>query len=176
MKIDSFKHHASHGSGSFSRADFRYLGANVIFEAGVLVFHAENISVSDNVYVGHHTILKAYYKNSIEIGSHTWIGQSCFVHGAGGLHIGRAVGVGPGVKILTSHHSNDDPRGPVMANQLLLKPVRIGDGADIGVGAILLPGVSIGEGAIIGAGSVVTRDVEAYSIVAGAPATKLRMR
>ncbi len=40
----------------------------------------------------------------------------------------------------------------------------------------ILRGVKIGNGAIIGAGAVVTKDVEPYSIVAGVPAKKIKMR
>lgn len=54
--------------------------------------------------------------------------------------------------------------------------IRIGNNVWIGAGAIILAGVSIGDCAIIGAGSVVTKDIEPYTIVAGNPAKKLRMR
>ncbi|HEU0316282.1 MAG TPA: DapH/DapD/GlmU-related protein [Solirubrobacteraceae bacterium] len=50
------------------------------------------------------------------------------------------------------------------------RPVEIGDGAWIGIGAIILKGVSIGAGARIAAGSVVTRDVAPHTTVAGNPA------
>jgi len=176
VEIGPFKQFRSHGDGSFSPGDFRRLGTNVIFEAGVLVFHPENISIDDNVYIGHQTMLKGYFKNTIEIGRHAWIGQGCFLHGGGGIFIGTAVGIGPTVRILTSTHGNDKPRAAVMENELILRPVRIGDGADIGVGAVILPGVTVGEGAVVGAGSVVTRDVAPYSIVAGVPAVQLKMR
>lgn len=46
----------------------------------------------------------------------------------------------------------------------------------IGDGAVILPGVTISTGAVIGANSVVTRNVEPYMIVAGAPARPLRSR
>ena len=52
--------------------------------------------------------------------------------------------------------------------------VRIGNKAWIGFNAIILKGVTIGEGAIVGAGSVVTRDVPAFTIVAGNPARPIR--
>ena len=46
----------------------------------------------------------------------------------------------------------------------------------IGLDAVILSGVRIGNGGVIGARSVVTRDVDAYSIVAGNPARKIRGR
>jgi NDP-sugar pyrophosphorylase family protein len=50
------------------------------------------------------------------------------------------------------------------------RPVRIGDGAWIGIGAIVLKGVQVGAGARIGAGAVVARDVPAGATVEGNPA------
>jgi acetyltransferase-like isoleucine patch superfamily enzyme len=50
------------------------------------------------------------------------------------------------------------------------RPVVIEDDAWIGIGAIILKGVRIGQGARVAAGSVVTRDVPAGSTVAGNPA------
>jgi acetyltransferase-like isoleucine patch superfamily enzyme len=54
------------------------------------------------------------------------------------------------------------------------KPVIIGNKVWIGFNAIILKGVTIGEGAIVGAGSVVTKDVPAFTIVAGNPARVIR--
>jgi phosphonate metabolism protein (transferase hexapeptide repeat family) len=54
--------------------------------------------------------------------------------------------------------------------------VAIGHDVWIGHGAVLLPGVTIGNGAVIGANAVVSRDVEPFEIVAGAPVRKLRLR
>jgi len=58
----------------------------------------------------------------------------------------------------------------------LLKDITIKDDVWIGPGAIILQGVTLEEGAIVAAGAVVTHDVQAYSIVAGNPAKKIRDR
>jgi phosphonate metabolism protein (transferase hexapeptide repeat family) len=57
-----------------------------------------------------------------------------------------------------------------------LQRVVIGHDVWIGHGAIVMPGVSIGHGAVVAAGAVVTKDVAAYSIVAGVPAKHLKWR
>ncbi|MCA9529367.1 MAG: acyltransferase [Myxococcales bacterium] len=141
-----------------------------------MVFHPENIALGRNVYVGHQTILKGYYNARMEIGDQTWIGQQCFFHSAGGLRIGARVGVGPGVRILTSTHAEAGRDVPVLGAPLRFAPVVVEDDADLGVGAIVLPGVTIGRGAIIGAGAVVASDVPAYTVAAGVPARVQRER
>ncbi|GAB3911442.1 acyltransferase [Mucilaginibacter boryungensis] len=50
------------------------------------------------------------------------------------------------------------------------KPIKICSDAWIGMNCIILKGVTIGEGAIVAAGSVVTKDVPAWTVVAGNPA------
>jgi acetyltransferase-like isoleucine patch superfamily enzyme len=166
----------SHGSGEFQPEQLAELGPDCVFETGVLIFHPENVCLGRNVYVGHYTILKGYYRNRMQIGDETWIGQQCFLHAAGGLSIGCGVGIGPGVKILTSQHAETGRATAIYNAPVELKPVSIEDGADLGVGCIIMPGVTIGAGAQIGAGAVVTRDVPAYSIAAGSPARVLRER
>lgn len=168
--------HQSHGSGAFRREDLRACGPDCIFEAGVLVFHPENVALGANVYVGHQTILKGYYKNLLQVGDETWIGQQGFFHAAGGLRIGARVGIGPGVRIITSTHREAGRGTPILFAPVDLAPVLIEDDADLGVGAVVLPGVTVGRGALVGAGAVVADNIPPFAVAAGVPARILRYR
>ena len=168
--------HQSHGDGTFDAEQFRRCGEDCVFEAGVLVFHPEQIELGRNVYLGHYAILKGYYKNLMRIGDETWIGQQAFLHSAGGLEIGARVGIGPGVRIITSAHAEAGREVPILSAPIELAPVVIEDDCDLGVGATILPGVRIGRGAQIGAGAVVREDVPPYSVAVGVPAKVTRER
>ena len=54
--------------------------------------------------------------------------------------------------------------------------IHIGHDVWIGHGAVILPGRNVGSGAVIAAGAIVTKDVPAYTIVAGNPARIIRRR
>lgn len=167
---------SSHGTGQVTKEQFKRAGENLILEPGSLIFHPERIWIGKNVYVGHGAILKGYHRNDMVIGDDVWIGQQCFIHSAGGLFIGSKVGIGPGVRIITSFHREEGYSKAILDSELAFAPVTIEDECDIGVGAIVLPGVSIGRGVQIAAGAVVTKDVPAYSVAAGVPATIKRVR
>ncbi|MCB9765679.1 MAG: acyltransferase [Alphaproteobacteria bacterium] len=152
------------------------MGEGVVFEEGVRVFHPERIEIGDRVYVGHDTILKGYHQNRMRIGDDCWIGQQCFLHSAGGLDLGPSVGVGPGVRILTSTHADPGRDRPIIEGALVFGAVTIGEGSDLGVGCVILPGVRVGRGVQVGAGAVVTTDLPDLSVAAGVPARVLRLR
>ena len=54
------------------------------------------------------------------------------------------------------------------------RPVVIKKGACVSVCATIMPGVTIGEGAVVGANALVTKDVPAWTIVAGVPAKVIK--
>lgn len=85
--------------------------------------------------------------------------------------IGNRVWVGANSVIADTDFHPLDPETrhsrPLAANTA---PVIIADDVFIGMNALILKGLRIGEGAVVGAGSVVSRDVPAGAIVAGNPA------
>ena len=141
-----------------------------------MAFHAEHISVGNNVYVGHFAILKGYYKNQMVIGDNVWIGQHCLLHSAGGLTIGNNVGIGPGVRVTTARHSEPGRAFPILFAELAMSPVTLRDGCNIGLNAVILSGVTVGRGAQVGAGAVVVEDVPDFAVVVGVPGRVQRYR
>lgn len=166
----------SHGSGRFTLDALGSLGHGVVIEEGVLIFNPGHVHLGDGVYVGHSTMLKGDTRAELVVDNDTWIGQGCYINSAGGIRIGRRVGIGPGVTMLTSTHAETLPPSPIIDAPLEFAPVDIADGCDIGVGAILLPGARIGTGSQIGAGTVVTGEIPAGVVAAGVPARVQRRR
>lgn len=79
---------------------------------------------------------------------------------------------------ITDHdHGDTSPQSLGVApaqRPLRYSPVKIEKNVWIGQNAVILKGVTIGESSIIAAGSVVTRDIPAYCVAAGIPATILK--
>jgi len=172
-KIQDFR---SWGDGLDWQDRLADLGEGAVIEDGVRIFHPENVHIGKSGYVGHLSVINGYHTGFVKIGDGTWVGAYAFLHGAAGLSIGRAVGIGPRVTVLTSEHDAPDAAVPVLHCQLSFEPVTIGDGAHLGTGATVLPGVTIGECAVVGAGAVVTEDVPARTVAVGSPAQTVKQR
>lgn len=87
------------------------------------------------------------------------------------IKIGDNVSIGPEASILTLGHDTESTTFADKGGEVVIE-----DYVWIAYRSIILPGVKIGEGAVVAAGSVVTKDVEPYAIVAGAPARKVGER
>jgi acetyltransferase-like isoleucine patch superfamily enzyme len=119
-------------------------------------YHQEKISIANNVFIWHFTVLD----------------------GTGGIEIGEGTQIGANVGIFT--HSSHMAIRLFGKNYLdipekekkgfLIAPVKIGKYVFIASGAKILHGVTIGDGSIIAVNTVVKEDVPPYSVVSGNPA------
>jgi acetyltransferase-like isoleucine patch superfamily enzyme len=160
----------SEGDGLDYESRLAFRGENVIIEAGVRIFHPENIHIGHNVYIGHDTILKGYYAGQLRISDNVWIGQQCFLHAGGGLTIGRNVGIGPQVKMHAGRHAPPEDGRPLLFSPIELRPIVIEDDVNIGLGATIMGGVTEALGVRVGAGAVVTKTFPPHSVLVGIPA------
>jgi acetyltransferase-like isoleucine patch superfamily enzyme len=98
-----------------------------------------------------------YASTRLEIGADTMLAAQCYVGGGRYAVHGRT-----DVAIA----EQPEPRIGVV----------IGDDCWLGAGVIVIDGAHIGRGSVVAAGSVVKDNVEAYSVVAGAPARRIGSR
>lgn len=156
------------------------LGRGVYLDHGVYL-HAcpAGITIGADSFVMKNAILHVYnFRNlphaGISIGARALIGEGCVLRGQGGIAIGDDVYLAPLVQILAVNHVFNDTTRPISQQGITAQGIAIEQGAWIGAGAILLDGVRVGRNAVVGAGAVVSRDVAAYTLVAGNPARLVR--
>lgn len=149
-----------------------------------------NCCISKDTIIGSDVhILNDCIINNSNIDSYTYVGQNSIIQNA---NIGKFCSVANNVYIgLGNHPIHLISTSPVFYKRnnrigisviekdlevIEYKYIEIGNDVWIGSRATILDGVKIGSGSVIAANSVVTKDVPAYSIVAGVPATIIKFR
>jgi acetyltransferase-like isoleucine patch superfamily enzyme len=116
-------------------------------------------------------------QKSLIIGRSVQINDRCHIAALSSIEIGDNVLIASNVFITDHDHGDTSPQSLGVApaqRPLRYSPVKIEKNVWIGQNAVILKGVTIGESSIIAAGSVVTRDIPAYCVAAGIPATILK--
>ena len=145
-----------------------------------LVFTQGRPSIENKGYleIGQETrIVSNIFRSRLEVkkGARLVIGHNCHINGAiiaatESVVIGNNCCLAPFTHILDGDfHGLSDRHAPWQS-----APIVIEDDAWVGARSTVLKGVCIGRGAIVAPGAVVTRNVEAYTMVGGVPATVLR--
>ena len=107
----------------------------------------------------------------LEVGANTSIGDSAILYALGRIRLGDRVTVSQYAHLCAGTHDYQQPHMP------LIRPgVTVGADAWVAADAFVGPGVTIGDGAVVGARAVLTKDVAPWTVVAGNPATFLKMR
>ena len=115
--------------------------------------------------------VEIYFPHRLYVGRRVTINEGVFIQAKGVVCVEDHVHISPYVVINT---------GGLMIEKFAdkrkhkYKKVVIKTGVWIGSNAIINPGVTIGEHSVIGSGAVVTKDVPAYTVVAGVPAKVIK--
>jgi acetyltransferase-like isoleucine patch superfamily enzyme len=130
------------------------IGPGALLEPGVWITApgAARVRIGAGTFLNQGVMIAA--QELVEIGDHCMLANGCFVSDAS--------------------HRYDDPELPITWQGFESKgPTRIGENCWLGANVVVTSGVTIGERCVIGANSVVTRDLEPFSVAAGAPAKVL---
>jgi len=125
------------------------------------------VNIQDGAVVGEHCNVcdGCYIEGGAVVGSHVTLKNGANVFE--GVTLEDDVFCGANAAFINDRHPRSHRKDPWVMERTLVKR-----GATIGSNATILCGITIGEYAFIGAGSVVTKDVPAYTLVAGNPSQK----
>ena len=105
------------------------------------------------------------------IGNNSWIGESVWIDNLENVFIGSNVCISQGAMLLTGNHDYTLPSFPYR-----LGTIRIEDGVWIGAKAIVCPNVVCKSHSILTVQSVASKEMLAWTIYSGNPATIVRDR
>jgi acetyltransferase-like isoleucine patch superfamily enzyme len=157
-----------------------FLGDNVMIDDyAFLSFRGEGnqaLRIGNEVLLGRFSQVKIRGGN-MTLGDKISLGPFCYLGTTSTLNIGDHCLIGTNSFIGGIQHGYSDPTKPIAEQQLSQRGgIHIGTDVWIGAHAVVNDGVSIGDGAIVGANAVVTKDVPAFTLVAGVPAKVLGKR
>ncbi len=152
MRREAFVRWPVHGNVLEALREGRLaIGAGALLEPGVWITAPDQarVLIGRGVFLNLGVMIAS--QQLVEIGDHCMLANGCFVSDAA--------------------HRFDDPQKPITWQGFQSKgPTRIGANCWLGANVVVTSGVTIGERCVIGANSVVTKDVEPFTIAAGAPA------
>ena len=105
------------------------------------------------------------------MGAHSCLASDVDCYSVDAVTLGEFATVSQQAMLCAATHDYSDPEF-----KLVTRPIVIGRRAWIAAGAFIGPGVTVAEGAVVGARACVTRDVEAWTVVAGNPARFIKRR
>jgi acetyltransferase-like isoleucine patch superfamily enzyme len=119
---------------------------------------------------------------ALTMGFATTMNRDCWTGGS--VTLGNYCQLGPHVSLVAGDHghglitpyNNRNLFDGALKEFSQPAPITLGHSVWCGYGAIVLKGVRIGNGAVVGAGAVVTHDVPPYQIVVGNPARTVKPR
>lgn len=125
--------------------------------------------VGQNVRI--HPRATIYFPWNLKIGGWSSVGEDALIYNLGPITIGEQVTISQRAHLCAGTHDATDPAMP-----LRKPPIHVGNQAWVCADAFVGPGVTVEEGAVVGARAVAVNDVEAWTIVGGNPARRIKER
>lgn len=128
--------------------------------------------IGENIYIGKNVVLKNIDK--LTVGDNFSLHEFSYIDASGAIDIGENVSIAHNCSLISFEHGWSDVTTPIKYNEVVFKPISIGNDVWIGCGVRVLGGSIIHDRVIVAAGSVVKGELESGFIYAGVPAKKVK--
>jgi acetyltransferase-like isoleucine patch superfamily enzyme len=116
------------------------------------------------------------YPERIDVGDRVFVNRGALITARADVRIGNDVLIGPYVVINSGDHNYSDRSQPIQRQGHTAGPITIGSDVWLGAHCVILRDVKVGDGAVVAAGAVVIDDVPPGTLVAGVPAVPKKLR
>ena len=178
FKTDLSKYNNSHFiSGNFIFRMFWFFINILVFKSSFFPFNIIKVYLLKifGAKIGNGVIIKPNvnikYPWNIIIGNHVWIGENVWIDCLDKVTIKDHSCISQGAMLLCGNHNYSSS-----TFDLITQPIILEEGVWIGAKSIVSPGVKAFSHAVLSVGSVATKNLDAFSIYQGNPATKIRER
>lgn len=160
---------------------YRIFGAKIAFSTRFekkpfILGYLNNVTIGEKCSIHERVKMVVNKEGNIYIGNNTLISTNCNINaGVGNIYIGNNTMIAANSYIINNDHQIYENLSPKLSGHIT-RDIIIEDNVWIGANCIILKGVKIGEGAIIGAGSIVTKNVSPYSVNIGNPCKNIKFR
>jgi len=139
-----------------------------------IIFYC-NYKLHDNKVSFNSVLSNGLRINHCIIEGYSYIGPNCNLNN---VHVGRYSSIAPNVVIGGAEHSYwwFSTSHFISKKNIGARKTIIGNDVWIGANAVIRQGITIGNGAVVGAGSVVLKDIPSFTVVAGVPAKRMKIR
>jgi putative colanic acid biosynthesis acetyltransferase WcaF len=137
------------------------------FRKWVLIQFGATIGIEARIRPG----VQIKFPWKLKMGDHVWLGENCWIDNITDITMGSHVCISQGAMLCAGNHDKLDP-----GFKLITAPIIIEDGVWIGAKAFVAAGVTAHAHSILTAGSVATKDMEAFGIYQGNPASLIKHR
>jgi len=151
--------------GVFARPLPRSLGCG--WKRFLLRMFGAKLSNTANVY----SSCKVYMPWNLEMGEYSCLADGVDCYNVAPVKIGNNTTVSQRTFLCTASHDISKSNLP-----LTFAPINIEDGVWVAAETFIGPGVTVHEGSVIGARACVFKDVDAWTVVGGNPAKKIKDR
>jgi len=152
------------------------VGRRVTIGSSLQICNTGFISINDDVSLLHRVLLVCDDGGEIKIGKNCFLGNSVTISaGVAKIWIDEDCLIAEQVSILAVNHGTKADT-LIRLQENIARDIWIGKDVWIGKGVTVLPGAFIADGCVIGANSVVRGTTEPYTIYAGAPIRKIKLR